>query len=240
MMCSRCCQRAGRRAGFSLVETLLGVLIFSIVASGLGGVLLGALDLNRQVRSLHERYQSVRLALDLMTRDLENALPYEFSFSPESKTPFWGLGDQMVFFIPSEEGIQEVRYSQGPWDLGQVKKTLIRHVKDVRDIFDETKDAEEIRYLLRTRVPLVDKLRDPEETGRTQVLVSGLKEEGLRLRYGRIDRSGASPRVTFQEEWREKGFPSVVRVEFSSSDQKAGAPVVMAQDIYLMDKEPAL
>jgi len=62
-----------RQAGFSLVELLVAMLITLIVSGAIYGLMAGGQNAFRREPALVERQQNIRIALDLITRDLQNA-----------------------------------------------------------------------------------------------------------------------------------------------------------------------
>ena len=62
-----------RASGFSLIELLITVVVFSIVAISIGIVLYGASHSKSTTSSLLEASQGARVALDMMSRDVRSA-----------------------------------------------------------------------------------------------------------------------------------------------------------------------
>lgn len=62
-----------RQAGFSLVELMVAMMITLIVSGAIYGLMAGGQNAFRREPALVERQQNIRIALDLITRDLQNA-----------------------------------------------------------------------------------------------------------------------------------------------------------------------
>jgi prepilin-type N-terminal cleavage/methylation domain-containing protein len=90
-----------RQAGFSLVELLVAMLITLIVSGAIYGLMAGGQNAFRREPALVERQQNIRIALDLITRDLQNAgagvTPFSQAFTDGLNNPASSLGS-----VPSE------------------------------------------------------------------------------------------------------------------------------------------
>jgi prepilin-type N-terminal cleavage/methylation domain-containing protein len=230
--------RVSSARSFTLVETLLGLAIFGIVAAGLYGVVFGALRLEKKVREVHQRCREIRLAFGALSRDLENALPYPFDKQLSDRLAFEGHPHRMEFFIPTDEGIWLVEYSEGTVDFGRIKRTVVRRVKNIREIFGREESRAPIQYLLRREQRLTDLLAGHNDKDDVQAVASGLQQEGLRFHYGKYNGTTGQRQVTFQDDWKDNRLPDVIRVEcFFHDPSDPENPVRMSRDIFLIVKE---
>lgn len=76
--------------GFSLIELLLALAIFSTIAATLSGIFSAGISLWKRWGSSSQMEQEARAILLRMNRELQNALPYKGSFS--------GTANQISFF----------------------------------------------------------------------------------------------------------------------------------------------
>jgi len=65
-----------RQSGFTLVEVLMGIMIFGILSTTIYGVFANAIRLNRQARDMEAFYRDARWVVDTLALDLENMVPY--------------------------------------------------------------------------------------------------------------------------------------------------------------------
>ncbi|MGE0456187.1 MAG: prepilin-type N-terminal cleavage/methylation domain-containing protein [Vicinamibacteria bacterium] len=89
------------QAGFSLVELLVAMMITLIVSGAIYGLMAGGQNAFRREPALVERQQNIRIALDLITRDLQSAgagiTTFSQAFSDGLDNPASSLGS-----VPSE------------------------------------------------------------------------------------------------------------------------------------------
>ncbi len=70
---------------FTLIELLLGLSIFALIALSVYSVFWGGMRMTRKAKHLNPIYREMRLALDLLSVELENMVPYDFSGSTPQK-----------------------------------------------------------------------------------------------------------------------------------------------------------
>ena len=230
-------------AAFTLVEMLLGMAIFAVTAAGLYSVLGGSLRLEKKVRDLHARCQDIRLTFDLLDKDLENMIPYPFEKGRSDRWTFKGRRDQMSFFIPADEGVEQIEYSAGDVDAGGRREDRLYRVKNGREIFEEDKADRGDKgrsYFMRRSLPLAVILSGVNGKGVPVALVGGLVPEGVRFCYGVLSKDKFGERkVAFQDEWKDDHIPDVIRIEIFLDDRKAsGERVTVRRDFFPVVKGP--
>ena len=65
----------GPETGFSLIELMVAMLITLIVSGAIFGLLSSGHSAFRREPELSDRQQSIRLAMDVISRDVVNAVP---------------------------------------------------------------------------------------------------------------------------------------------------------------------
>lgn len=229
------------KKAFTLIELLLGLTIFAMIGAGLYSLFGGVLRLEKKLKGIHAHYQEVRLVFDIIGRDMENAIPYPFNKEHSDKLAFEGHKGRMIFFVPTDEGIEQVEYYLGSIDLGRISQVRVRRVKSVREIFERTEASFEGKYLIRRLSPLGDVLSGKEE-GEPEALSVNLDPKGLRFRYGLFSDDKLGRReVTFRDDWKDNRLPDVVRVELAWGLPKVdGGGTTHYRDFYFMVKGPLL
>jgi len=144
-----------KRGGFTLVEILLGVMIFGILSTTIYGVFANAIRLNRQARNIEELYRDARCVIDALTLDLENMVPYTTSreffekrevivkeatrknvtITQKSITglmeedaavgSFIGQEQSLAMVVPQADGLKEVVYYLQPPQQTRIYQSLI-------------------------------------------------------------------------------------------------------------------
>lgn len=192
------------RRSFTLIELLLGLLIFAVISAGLYGVFMGAFKFDRTARRLHAYSRDVRLAFDVLSRDVENALPYPQVIDGET-IAFEGSSARIVLYLVDASGLRRVEYFTGDLMRGQPSSG---------------------RYLLRQSQKLPDFWQKRPGTAELMGIVGGVSGDGFRFRFGRMDDQG---RLAFQDQWKGAHLPDVVRVECSFGDQER---IISSVDIF--------
>jgi type II secretory pathway component PulJ len=220
---------------------LLGLVIFAVIATGLYGVLAGALKLQKKMRSVHARCQDMRAAFDVIARDMENAVAYPFVKGRSDRLAFEGKGDKVAFFLPTDAGIVLVDYYAGDIDFAVRSETRVRRVKSIRESFEYEKGVNKRQYLVRRTLPLASVLAGKTDGTVTQALLAGLDTDGLKLEYGVVSKPVQGTReVKFQGEWKDNQLPDLIRVQVRFEGETPGSGQTIRRDIYPVVKGPVI
>lgn len=190
-----------KRNAFTLVEFLLGLMILSLIASGLYGVFYGAFRFDHAARKIHAGARDIRLGLDVLSRELESALPYP-QIVDGQVVAFEGTPERIMFYLRRPSGIERVEYFSGEMgrDAGAGKDGL---------------------YLLRRWQSLPDFWQQKAGSREVMAVSGGLAAKGAEFSFGRIDVRG---RMEFYNIWKKAFLPDVVRVRYPLTD--SGRPAV--------------
>jgi prepilin-type N-terminal cleavage/methylation domain-containing protein len=234
--------KTGLSAGFTLIEVLLGLAVFAIIASGLYGILANAVRLDARVRGLYAEAGQLRVLFDLIGGDLENMVPYPFEKSRSDRLAFEGHPSTMAFFLPTDRGIMEIKYSQGGRKALQKSVLVSRRLKSMRETGESAEGSPAGSFFIRQELPLARIMAGKEGPVELMALARGLEPGSLRFRYGIFTESVlAEGRVQFRDDWKDNAIPDVIRVEFRLQD--AGGFTkgkVMARDYYPVFKGPLI
>ena len=196
--------------GFTLVEMLLGFLIFAIIGGALSGLVIRVSSLHHQAAGMTMLFQEARAAFEFLGRDLENAVP--FRGSTGDGRPFEGSADSLSFFLPTDKGILLTEYRLGDLDLGTRRKTVVRHIKNIREAFEGGQMRESVGFLFRRQTDPGQGGDAPDPAG-SEVVAGGIIKGGLSFSYGAFKRQGGRIVGTeFRPQWKEAVLPDVVRI----------------------------
>lgn len=207
---------------FTLVELLLALSIFSIVAVCVYGTFWAGVKINQRAEGENEAYRQIRLALDLMAVDLENAVPYDFTGSYPGQTAFKGEDGAVTFILPSGKGLKAIRYYLDSAQEGRVHKVVVgtRHDRNVDTLVDYREQEVRPRNLVREEWDFPDYLGGTSgEHHAVEVLATGVGENSLEFFYGYLlsPAGGEDNRVDdvyeWREEWTQGDIPRMVRIE---------------------------
>jgi type II secretion system protein J len=203
-----------RKEGFTLVELLLGLIIFSLVSVAVYSVFWGGIRLDYQSEVQNEVLREVRLAFDLLARELENMLFYDFSSSYPEKVSFQAKPGEIMLLSSENDELKVISYFLEDPNDSEIVGTVMggRYAKNIKIETVEKEEAKEF-YLVRTEQAFVDYLSDkPPVDKKQEVIATHLKENGLRFSFGIAD-SEESEEVTWSESWGFSYLPSYVKIE---------------------------
>jgi len=226
--------------GFTLIEVLLGIVIFSIIALTLYNVFWMGIKIDNRSEGINKNYQEARLAFEVLSQDLENAILYDFSASYPQEISFKGQADQFSFLLPNEDGVEKVRYYLGMPDWEKITRVIIKqHMNHLSHITLTSNEDAPIRFLMRQEVLLSTDLSKGKNTSLGEVIAAGIKKDSLRFQYGFIKQDASSPNPTHKEiiwkdTWEDVTLPLAVRVEMTLFDiDNPEGGEVLQRDIYL-------
>ena len=140
----------GRKEGFTFIEVLVALTIFSVIAASIYYSLVSGISIWSNGNDAIQRNQKLRVTFDIMGQDMKNAVPFSLT-KPDSgsKSESEWRDDRVVFY-----SIVKV-YGQGPIhnELAKViyyfdkeTKRLIRKCAKKDEGFNEKNAKEEILY----------------------------------------------------------------------------------------------
>jgi prepilin-type N-terminal cleavage/methylation domain-containing protein len=201
-----------RDSGFTLVEVLLGLLIFSLIAAGLYGTFRGGLSVNRRVQEVNTGYQEIRWIFDQMASDLENAINYDFSGSYPDLKSFEGGAEQIRLVVDGKNGLMVVTYSLKEPSATSVITTIVnRKASKMKSMVLTHEEAARTRLLIRTEEPLVSFLGKHEPQDQ-EVLSFLVRNNGLKFSYAAKSPESSSE-VPWENSWSKDTLPALVKMD---------------------------
>ncbi len=204
------------KSGFTLVELLLGVAIFSIIALTVYSVFFAALKVQRHSIRHEEMVYQMSLALESMARDLENAVGYNFANSYPKIKAFDGSGDKITFIQSSADGLRFVSYYIEKAEQGERHTVKIGEHSDKNvTVTEERSQREDVYQLIRKTQPLVDGLNVSDQNTETRIVCRHVKPGGLKFAFGSVNPD--SRERFWQSAWSFNVIPALVRIDLSAS-----------------------
>src|SRR3989338_11130298 len=223
------------KKGFTLIEIILGISIFALIALTFYSVFSNGIRINSRANKDEQLYRELRWSLDTLASDLENMVSYE-GYN-ENVGPFQGTQQGLSLALPTESGLKLIRYSLDSPDAGKVFETRIgEHTSKNKRIVVNYTEEEKIEFLVRDQTPLLrsaENNKDDEDT--PEILSTHVVPGSLKFSYGGEDKKANGEKdFTWKNEWKDVHFPSVVRIELSFVDpDDPGTPLRVQKDIFV-------
>jgi len=201
---------------FTLIELLLGLSIFSIIALCVYSTFSGGIRLAGISQDQTKIYRDIRLTLNLIEKELENAVGYDFSGSYPEIPAFKGDSDQITFLLGSDEGLKAVSYYLVPPESGTIHKILIgkTHSKNIAIDMDYRQETS-AHYLVRKERSFADYVNnDRDENAEVEIISMEVERDGIQFRFG-YEESEADGTLSWTNNWDSKGIPRFVTVEIN-------------------------
>ncbi len=222
-------------SGFTLLEVLLGLTVFAVIAVSLYSTFSSALQLQRRAQLLNRTYREANWSLGRIAKDLENMRPYDFTGSYSDKAAFVGKRDRLMLLSATEHGLKVVSYYIALPEDAHIHSVVIgkKMSKNEAVTFRRTQEAEKAAFLVREVSDFADFLSDrvDEESRDIEILSSRILTDGLKFRYA-YEPSGTDQAIDWREEWTKKYTPAGVQVEMTLLSL-AGTRMPFARDVFI-------
>ncbi|MFA5059227.1 MAG: prepilin-type N-terminal cleavage/methylation domain-containing protein [Candidatus Omnitrophota bacterium] len=230
-------KRLFKKRSFTLIEMLLALSIFAIVALSLYSVFSSGIRLNKRSNDVNAIYREMRWSLGRIAEDLENVVFYDFSGSYPDKTAFDGRSNEISFLAATSKGLKTVRYSAQPLGFGSVHQVIIgKHSTENQKIVSQYQEEEVARHaFVREELFFIDDLRSGQEKNSTkEVLSSNLQENGLTFSFAYLQGEGESAKIFWNNSWDKPYIPSGIRVRLTFVNPRdPQETVAMEKEIYI-------
>ena len=222
------------RKGFTLVEVLLGISIFSIIALTAYSVFSAGIRLNKGSQKQGQVLREIRWMLDLMQSEFENMLFYDYSSSYENKTALSGSNNRISFVKGSSTGLKVVKYYLVPAEASNIHQVIKGNTysKNV-DILLENEVDRDSYCLIREESGFVEELAGNSSESEFEIILKNIKENGVRFFYGYL-KEKLSDEIVWEESWNKNYIASMIRVEVAlATDKDEAKGVVLTKDIFI-------
>lgn len=197
------------KKAFTLIELLIAISIFAVVAVALYSTFFAGISIWRRSSAGGDIYQEVKFTLDDITKDLRNIV--YCTKDEESMYAFSGGAQEITFFTLEAPFVRE----------GEPRKELVKVVYK----YDQEKDE-----LIRMRAEKSTGF-DVEKSER-EALLKNMKE--LKFEYSYFSGDEDEPYL-WQEEWEddEARIPRGVRLTFRVKTEKEAEPLEFTKTIFV-------
>lgn len=195
------------KKGFTLIEILIAMIIFSFIALGTGGAISRGLNVKKRVEKEWEEIHGIRTTLNIMSRDISLA----FHVSKKAKSSMFGAADQNLwfktYFIGKSNDLQFTSVSHRRY----YQKT---HESDLCEVgYRMETDSEDSSFyqLIRREDPIVDE--EQNKGGIEHKVIGGIKE--LEFKYYSLKQE------RWLDEWDtsrrdyEDTFPEAIQIKLT-------------------------
>ncbi len=205
---------------FTLVELLLALIIFAIIAVSLYSMFSNGLKVHVRAQDIGKTYRQLGLAYDLLENDLQKAINYDFSGSYPDKKSFTGEPNRLQMMVPEDGNLWVIEYFLGRPQSGKVHKTIVGgHVKSPKEVIVSADEDKSTWFLMRKRTPFPSFLAQSDQGSDEEVIISGLIKDGFALAFGVVSQDPNNlqlvGKVLYKESWVDAGLPQIVKVNVS-------------------------
>jgi hypothetical protein len=207
------------REGLTLMELLLGLLIFSLIALSLYSTYVNGVRVSHRVKLRDNLFREARWVVDTLTFDLENMVVYRGLPAPgkAAEGSLTGSQDRLKLILPTKDGLSEIEYYLQYPEYGSVFQTIIqKRSSSDKVVVDRRRESVKLAYLIREEQPLqipepngVD--ADDQQEGK-EILSRMVQQDSLRLAYADSGVMGDTG-ISWRTDWNEAYLPAGVRIE---------------------------
>jgi len=222
-------------SAFTLIELLLALLIFSVVALVLYSTFFSGLKIQQRSSENGAMYHQIKMTLDMMTGELQRSINFNFSsLSPKLKA-FEGTGDRISFLIAEKTGvIKRISYYLENKDKIRIYKTLIgQSYKKNVSVQNIRQEQIPTVVLMRSEEPFSDFASGAKSSNAyEEVLLDNVQKDSFKILYAYL-KSGASS-LTWKEPWEQEYLPSGVRLQMILVPlEEKQKPISIVKDFYI-------
>lgn len=215
------------RAGFTLLETILGLGIFAVMASSVFLIYTNAVRIDNESRRLSDLSMESYWTLSSIAEDLESSAAYRYGTEGEDHPVFDGNTASLRFLIEGDRYLEWVTYGLAERNNGTVRKTVLGRLlkKNEDQVLNERSTQGALEVL--TRVTSEFKGRPQTEKDPLSAEVLTKRIDGLTFLYGVKNEGGLS----WQKEWHKPEPPVAVRVILRLADEASRNVMEVSHDI---------
>jgi type II secretory pathway pseudopilin PulG len=221
--------------GFTLVEVLLGFLIFSVLALVLYSTFFSGLKIQKRSNEQGAMHHQLKMTLDMITRELEQSIHFDFSNLSPSLKSFEGAARQITFLTIDKEGvIKRISYYLEDKDKVHIYQTLIgQHSQNNVSVVNKKSEDVPLVVLMRREEPFVDVLSGrPSSDLREEVLLDHIQRNSFSFLYAYLEPAKAES-LSWQDVWDKDYLPSGIRIRLMliplNENEKS---ITVQKDIY--------
>lgn len=198
-------------SAFTLVEVLLGIVIFSIMALCLSATLTAGIKLDKKSRGTIKLQREANLILRQMAKDMERMTFYDFSGSYAHRTAYFVVHDSPGFLISTDKGLRAVRYILEKPDSGTTVTTRIgTHSKKNLAVKTGSLAWPQLAVLVREEQEFRKFLQSDFDGASRKILSRFVLEGGLKIYHAAV--SLENQEISWVQGWPGNSLPKGVRI----------------------------
>ncbi len=235
------------RAGFTFIELIIALTIFSIIALGIYSTFSTGLIAARRGEGVGRLEQEARFSLDKMAKELRNAVTYNYGPDYPQAKLFSGEKNKISFLsliynssIQQSE-IKRITYFLGLSPYGTVYKTQIgtRGKMPSEIMAHYQKKEAQLNSLQRREETLGQSLSSaPELEVASEALSNSVKYDGLLFSYAfASDKTSAS--IIWQDSWKDNSkLPKGIKITLILQNPKSSSQeLIFTKTVFLPQGE---
>jgi prepilin-type N-terminal cleavage/methylation domain-containing protein len=201
---------------FTMIELLLGLVIFSVIALVIYNLFSSGVKLSQRFDSQNEIYKEIRWTFEGMAKEIENMLPYDFASSYSEKFALTGTAHKITFLNAPKDQLAFIEYELIEPGFAHISQTIIG--KTIAKNKAETQfrtDYVPVHFLVRREKGFAEYLNGGFDKNKDEeILAANVKAGSLTFRYGYFDAKDGdkSQEMKWKDEWKENKFPAMIRV----------------------------
>ena len=202
------------KQGFTLIEVMLGITLAAILGVSVFSAFAVGVKLSRRSDQNSDMQNQMRWAIEMLSKEMENMVTYDFSRTYPEKTGFRGTDSKISFMVPVNEELKIVSYYLRKPTQTEVLRTSIgrRDTRQPDKIVTSYQEKWDEYYLVRTEQSILDYFKgaEPEESDEEVVCVN-IVQDGLRFQFGHQEKGAEG--IEWQGKWENNYNPSHVSFE---------------------------
>ena len=227
------------KRGFTLVELIVGLSIFAIIALSLYSTFSQGIRLNRRVSQTEDMYREIRWAMETLALDLENAAEYQYAdpMTGEEARIFLGNEKSLSFIVPTDSGLKKVQYYLQSPEESSIHQVFVNESsrKNAQIITQYEETAERADFLMREETALFNLNQSSDKAaGDVEILSQYVQKGNLHFFYAYRNEDSSGDTIDWQTQWSAPHNPAGVRVQivFVSSERAQGI-ITIQRDVLI-------
>ena len=230
--------RNNKLNGFTLIEVLVGVSIFSLITLSIYSAFFSAIHIQQRSERLTNFYRESYFTFETISRDIENIVFYQQK-APDSDALTFSLSggqNSLSLITLQKDGLKSVDYFLETPKRGSILSAVIgKHSKKNISVEISQTKAASAQFLMRQEKPLAGQNAPENEAENSEALSLRIQNNGLQFSYATLkkEKDGTS-RIVWNDTMEKEGVPLAIQVKitFLSPDEKE-PPLVLSKDVFI-------
>ncbi len=223
-----------RKNGLTLIELLLGLSLFGVMAVSLYLVFQNGLMVSRRAQEQSADDWQTFFAVELIAQDLENMVQYSNRSAGEGGLK--GKENELSVIIAAEDGLKEVRYFLLSPEKTVIYKTEVRRVgAGLAEFKKQSAQAKSRAMMLVREVSEFPCQERPCKSAETFQEVASFRvmENGLKFLYTAGAGENQQGDLKWDPQWKDMALPLGVAVEINFIDPNGELAYTMSKRVLI-------